>query len=190
MAKVQGGAECHGAVVPSYFQGLLWLTTLFKMPLSEYASSQKLIQIHAKYPKKYINKYINIYKFFLLDVTVWTLNCTRGVGWTWSTVKYISHYLPQLPQSLAGRWNVCGKECKTTVGVIRKDKRENEVNGPGPVSRGGTSDSWWQKWTLSIVGGQISSDHINYSKRTFFDVPPQFSKKKGLYEHLICILKC
>lgn len=30
---------------------------------------------------------------------------------------------------------MCGKECKTTVGVFRKDKRENAVNGPGRVSR-------------------------------------------------------
>lgn len=83
---------------------------------------------------------------------------------------------------------MCGKECKTTVGVLRKDERENAVNGPGRVSRGGTLDSWWQKWTLSIVGGHIRSDHINYSQRVLFDVLPQFSSKQGFYEHVICII--
>lgn len=114
---------------------------------------------------------------------VWTLNCTCGAGWMWSTVKYNSHFLSQLTQSLAGRWNLYGKGCKTTVGVIRKDKRENAVNGPGHMTT-------HNAWTNSIVGGHIRSDHIKYSKIILFYVPPLFPKKLGLYENVIRIINC
>lgn len=122
-------------------------------------------------PLPYSNNYILHTPDYASCNCVWTQNCTCAPEWRWVTVKHISHFLPQLTQSPAGRWNVYGKGCKTTVGVIRKDKRENAVNGPRHVCRGGTSDSWWQKWTHSTVGGHIRSDHIKYSKRILFYVP-------------------